>query len=213
MGALFIGLHLLAQRFNVPETAFGIISFAVAMLLVNGGIHMDGFMDTIDALSSHKSRDDKIRILDDPHTGAFAIIYAIFYVLIIAYILGTVDNLAEAVYMAIVFVFARALVGIVAMSEDLSKESGMLYTFVSSANKFVTAVICVVWLIASISVMEILAPVRSIITLGIVFIFVMIFQNMNRKNFGGISGDLMGFFICVVEFICFVIMGLGDFIC
>ena len=41
----------------------------------------------------------------------------------------------------------------------------------------------------------------------------MIFQNMNRKNFGGISGDLMGFFICVVEFICFVIMGLGDFIC
>ena len=35
------------------------------MLLVNGGIHMDGFMDTIDALSSHKSRDDKIRILDD----------------------------------------------------------------------------------------------------------------------------------------------------
>lgn len=108
MGALFIGLHLLAQRFNVPETAFGIISFAVAMLLVNGGIHMDGFMDTIDALSSHKSRDDKIRILDDPHTGAFAIIYAIFYVLIIAYILGTVDNLAEAVYMAIVFVFARA---------------------------------------------------------------------------------------------------------
>ena len=92
----------------MPETAFGIISFAVAMLLVNGGIHMDGFMDTIDALSSHKSRDDKIRILDDPHTGAFAIIYAIFYVLIIAYILGTVDNLAEAVYMAIVFVFARA---------------------------------------------------------------------------------------------------------
>ena len=183
------------------------------MLLVNGGIHMDGFMDTIDALSSHKSRDDKIRILDDPHTGAFAIIYAIFYVLIIAYILGTVDNLAEAVYMAIVFVFARALVGIVAMSEDLAKNSGMLYTFVSSANKFVTAVICVVWLIASISVMEILAPVRSIITLGIVFIFVMIFQNMNRKNFGGISGDLMGFFICVVEFICFVIMGLGDFIC
>ena len=115
--------------------------------------------------------------------------------------------------MAIVFVFARALVGIVAMSEDLSKESGMLYTFVSSANKFVTAVICVVWLIASISVMEILAPVRSIITLGVVFIFVMLFQNMNRKNFGGISGDLMGFFICVVEFICFVIMGLGDFIC
>ena len=68
-------------------------------------------------------------------------------------------------------------------------------------------------LLLVISVMEILAPVRSIITLGIVFIFVMIFQNINRKHFGGISGDLMGFFICVVEFICFFIMGIGDFIC
>lgn len=79
----------------------------------------------------------------------------------------------------------------------------MLYTFVSSANKFVTAVICVVWLIASISVMEILAPVRSIITLGVVFIFVMLFQNMNRKHFGGISGDLMGFLSVLLSLYAF----------
>ena len=68
-------------------------------------------------------------------------LYTLFLCSYYCLYLGTVDNLAEAVYMAIVFVFARALVGIVAMSEDLAKNSGMLYTFVSSANKFVTAVI------------------------------------------------------------------------
>ena len=36
MGALFIGLNLLAQRFNVPENCnFGIISFACCYVAVN----------------------------------------------------------------------------------------------------------------------------------------------------------------------------------
>lgn len=213
MGAVFILFSYIFFNVDIPELAFGVFSLAFIVLIINGGIHMDGFMDTIDALSSRKSRDDKLKILDDPHTGAFAIIYAIFYILMVAYILGTVDNFKEAVFMAVTFVFSRALVGIVAISESLSKQSGMLYAFVSATNKLVTAIICIVWIIACIAVMEIIAPVRSLITLGTVFIFVLLFQNMNRKHFGGISGDLMGFFICVVEFICFLIMGIGEFVC
>lgn len=213
MGAIFILFSYMFFHLHIPDLAFGIFSLGFILIIINGGIHMDGFMDTIDALSSRKSKDDKLRILDDPHTGAFAIIYAIFYILMVACILGTVDNFKEAVFMAVTFVFSRALVGIVAISENLSKQSGMLYAFVSATNKMVTSIICIVWIIACITVIEIIAPVRSLITLGAVFVFVLFFQNMNRKNFGGISGDLMGFFICVVEFICFLIMGIGEFIC
>ena len=42
-------------------------------LLITGGIHMDGFLDTVDARSSHQSRERKLEILKDPHAGAFAI--------------------------------------------------------------------------------------------------------------------------------------------
>ena len=51
-------------------------------ILITGGIHMDGFLDTVDAKSSYKSREEKLQILKDPHTGAFAIIRGCLYFLI-----------------------------------------------------------------------------------------------------------------------------------
>lgn len=38
-------------------------------ILITGGIHMDGFLDTVDAKSSYKSKEEKLQILKDPHTG------------------------------------------------------------------------------------------------------------------------------------------------
>ena len=43
-------------------------------LIVTGGIHLDGLLDTADALSSYKTMEEKLEILKDSHTGAFAII-------------------------------------------------------------------------------------------------------------------------------------------
>lgn len=41
---------------------------------VTGGIHLDGYADTCDALASYGDREKKLEILKDPHCGAFAVI-------------------------------------------------------------------------------------------------------------------------------------------
>ena len=61
-----------------------VLCAAGALLLpvaVSGGIHLDGFCDTCDALSSHQSRERKLEILKDSHTGAFAIICCCLYLI------------------------------------------------------------------------------------------------------------------------------------
>mgnify|MGYP000060784741 CR=1 FL=1 len=59
-------------------TSCGTLFFAGVMtllpVLVNGGIHMDGFLDTMDALNSYGSREKRLEILKDSRTGAFAVI-------------------------------------------------------------------------------------------------------------------------------------------
>jgi len=40
----------------------------------SGFIHLDGYMDTSDAIMSHRPHEEKLRILKDPHAGAFAVI-------------------------------------------------------------------------------------------------------------------------------------------
>ena len=41
---------------------------------MTGGIHLDGYADTCDALASYGDREKKLEILKDPHCGAFAVI-------------------------------------------------------------------------------------------------------------------------------------------
>ena len=43
-------------------------------VLITGGIHLDGLLDTADALSSWQTRERRLEILKDSHAGALAII-------------------------------------------------------------------------------------------------------------------------------------------
>ena len=71
-GALLLGFSLLAQALGLGFVLFAAVA-ALLPLFVTGGIHLDGFCDTVDALSSHQTREKKLEILKDPHTGAFAV--------------------------------------------------------------------------------------------------------------------------------------------
>ncbi len=51
-------------------------------LLLTGGFHVDGFMDTMDAFHSYQPKERKLEILKDSHIGAFAVIMLAVYGLI-----------------------------------------------------------------------------------------------------------------------------------
>ena len=46
----------------------------ITPFLLTGMLHLDGYMDVCDALLSRRNKEEKLRILKDPHTGAFAVI-------------------------------------------------------------------------------------------------------------------------------------------
>ena len=85
VGAVAGGLQLLIGYLLLKYTSCGNLFFAIAMALipviVSGGIHLDGFADTVDALSSYGDREKKLEILKDPNTGAFAVIGLCVYFL------------------------------------------------------------------------------------------------------------------------------------
>ena len=72
--------YLLAGLLELPA----ILSAAAMTLIpigISGGIHLDGFTDTVDAISSYGDAEKKRAILKDPHVGAFAVIGIAFYFL------------------------------------------------------------------------------------------------------------------------------------
>ena len=74
IGALWLGLHRLLTQMGLAGTGL----YAALMMLLpwclTGFIHLDGYMDCSDAVLSRRDLPERLRILKDPHVGAFAVI-------------------------------------------------------------------------------------------------------------------------------------------
>ena len=71
VGAVSAVLFWLLQQIGAGSMLRAAVLTAVPVL-VTGGIHLDGYLDTMDALSSWREKQRRLEILKDPHAGAFA---------------------------------------------------------------------------------------------------------------------------------------------
>jgi adenosylcobinamide-GDP ribazoletransferase len=72
LGSCLVGVHLMG--FEVfPE---GVLRPALVVLLVilTGGLHLDGFADVCDGFYAGKTKVDALRIMKDPHLGTMAVL-------------------------------------------------------------------------------------------------------------------------------------------
>lgn len=73
IGCLWYLLSLLLDYWQLPIQLKAVL-LAVYPFLITGFMHLDGFMDTTDAILSRRPLAEKQRILKDPHCGAFGVI-------------------------------------------------------------------------------------------------------------------------------------------
>ena len=171
---------------------------AVIPLLVTGGIHMDGFMDTTDALASWQPREKKLEILKDSHVGAFAVMGCASYMLLMTAFLSMAKPQAGA-QAAMCFVLSRALSAWAVAVFKSARPEGMLDKFASASRRrqvsvsgLVYALICViVWCLWEVWLALICLAVAALVTLY--------YRRMAYKQFGGVTGDLAGWFSQTLE--------------
>ena len=78
IGGLTMLVAYLGLRFGY-QPGFVTAVLVLVPVFVTGGIHVDGLLDTSDALSSWQERSRRLEILKDSHAGAFAVITAAVY--------------------------------------------------------------------------------------------------------------------------------------
>ena len=127
---------VLAQATGMSGVLFAAIA-ACLPILVTGGIHMDGYLDTVDALSSHQTCEKKLAIMKDANCGAFAVIYGGVYLLAYAGFAYEVFAAGHILLICPLFVLSRALSGLCAVNLPNARKSGMLCAFTSVGNKIV----------------------------------------------------------------------------
>lgn len=214
---LFIGAceaalyYLFASVFHMSGM-FAACVLTVAPVLITGGIHLDGYMDTMDAKHSYKSKEEKLAILKDPHLGAFAVISAMVY--FVLYVGATYQMLTYledgnvikmVVPIAYIFVLERVLSGLSVVLFPKAKNDGMLAATACQADRKVAVILVILGLIFT-AVSAIACPVRTMVIAGTGLICFARYRVMSEKLFGGTTGDLAGEFLQTTELLCILML-------
>lgn len=203
IGAVIGAVMLLWMHFGTCVVGDGNLYRAILVLIpiiITGGIHMDGFLDTSDALSSYKPMEEKLKILKDSHAGAFAILMCSCYFLLA---FGTYSEITWPMMrvMAVGFVLSRSLSGLSVVLFKKAKNSGLANLFSGFSHKAIVAgvltvlaTICVVAMIA----LDPFFGIVAVVAAGASFLF---YKELSYRKFGGTTGDLAGFFLQICELV------------
>ena len=172
--------------------------YALIPLLVTGGIHMDGFADVVDAQSSHASPERKREIMKDPHTGAFASMAIAAYLLAAAGLASELDARLMPAFFCVP-VLSRCLAAIAAVTWRPSSSTGMLASIQAAARTGTVYVCAGLIFVATAGAMVACAPVPSVVALAASGVVLWWVKRFSIRDFGGMSGDLVGFFIQATE--------------
>lgn len=176
--------------------------FSSAMTLlpiaVNGGIHMDGLLDTIDALSSYGDRERKLEILKDPHAGAFAVIGGGCYLVCCMGLWSEVTPPMLPV-IACGYVLSRGFSGLAIIAFPLASKKGLARTFQEGTARVHGAVLLIFFILLPAGAMVLLSlRPGGLAVAGAVATF-LYYRRMAVKRFGGVTGDLAGYFLQICE--------------
>lgn len=182
-------------------TAFSPLAIALfiwlLLIVLTGGIHLDGWMDASDAFFSYRDLDKRLEIMKDPRTGAFGVLSVIVLLsvrfLFIYEIIARIENIS---YLLILFIpfFSRMVMGMLLAMVPPAKEEGLGHLFQQACQRS-TIWSYMFYLIPTIILLGMWNVQVMAMVLGMLLGALLLFFFLRRKIikwFGGITGDVVG---------------------
>jgi len=198
-GAILLAIAVLFLKVFPAELTSGFL--VLAMIVINGGLHLDGIADTFDAIASRAGREKKLAIMKDSTVGPFGVM-TIVMVLLLKYLLLNAlffNSKIEFFYAGVFMmpVMSRwALVPAILHSRSARKDGlGKMFIEHTGKKEFVIATVLTL-IAAGVSYgvnshlplfafyLMVIMPVLYMLGFSIVW--------FAKKNFGGMTGDTFG---------------------
>ena len=207
IGLFQYGFYSICMHWNIPQIVFALIATCIP-ILVTGGIHVDGYMDTMDVFNSYGDREKKLMIMKDPHTGAFAVIYLVLYCLLYTAFIYMI-NAKSIILFCTSFVISRICSGLSVLTIKSAKSEGMLQSLKKNSSEKVVLTILIIFAVISEALIVVYSPIVGA-AMGIVAVALFILYRYKcLKELGGVTGDTSGCFLCIMELILLMISAIG----
>ena len=188
---LILGSCLLLVNFLLsPYLSASLLNILLLALLVllTGGIHLDGLMDVADGLGGGNNKDKVLSIMRDSRVGSFGVLSAVFLVMIKWEALSSLAPGSKWAALILMPVVARWGQVFLSYISPFARKDGLGRCAIEGLNNptlifaLITALI-ISWFTAGLTGLGIMA---------IVSLFTFIWSRVFIMRLGGITGDIIG---------------------
>ena len=198
VGVIWSIIYYLISILNVSIILKSIVIMIVPFI-VTGMLHLDGFMDVCDAILSRRDKEEKLRILKDSTTGAFAVIsLVILFFLQFGGIYSILEKNTPFYILILIPIVSRSVVAYFLLSRTTIKES-TLGTYFKKGTNVKDKIIMIVSLLIMFIMSFVLLNTYGILLVSLITLGIAWAVEKCKKEFGGISGDVAGFALVVGE--------------
>lgn len=194
VGLMVTGVLYAGSRTDWP-TGAGIAAM-IAVVWITRGLHIDGLADVSDALGGGRTRERRLEIMKDPHTGAFGVMAIVADLLLKAAALAKLAALHQWALVVIPFIVSRTGQVLLAVSLPYARaEGGKAGGFVEGARPlhFLLA------LLAALACCLAASGLSGVVLLVQGLVAIVLLRIWMKHHFGGVTGDLLGTSNEVVE--------------
>lgn len=186
IGGLLYGLDLLFALFLPP--ALGSALVVLALVVITGAHHLDGLVDTCDAMAAGRSRQERLDIMRDSHAGGFGVVGAVLGILIKYVALLVLPGGVRMAAIILMPALGRWAMVWAISAYPYARESGMGRAFKEGATWWRAALATLIALVAA---MGLLWP-RGAVLVAAALLIVMALCAFFKGRFGGLTGDTYG---------------------
>lgn len=209
IGGLLILLNYICSLLEAGRFLFSVSATALPVL-VTGGIHLDGFCDVSDARASCAGKAEKLKIMSDSHIGAFAVINLCIYFLLQTGLFSELYGTSAIYAAALGFIMSRSLSAFAAVTFKSAKSTGALQNFSKPADKIVSITVSAVIFGATVTASVLTEPFCGILSGVAALIVLLYYRCFSYRCFGGITGDLAGWFLQICELAVLAVAAISE---
>lgn len=198
LSAYVLLVFLPSYHVELPKHFVSVIFLALPMLLT-GGLHCDGFMDTMDGVFSGRSRERMLEIMKDSRVGANGVMAFVLYALSEWAILLDFNSVHIVVALFIMPIIGRLCMVMGIICFPYARPEGMGKAFADYANRrsllfafFSTCMLVVPW------------GIFAIISMISAICFAFCLAKYINHLLGGLTGDVYG---AITELSEWVVLG------
>lgn len=180
---LVLANHFLTKL--LPSSAAN-LSILLILIVLTGGLHIDGFADTCDGFFAGKNREDTLKIMDDPHLGTKGVI-ALFFLLLSKFLFLEKIKFKYPVLLLMPMVSRWAMAGALVFGQP-AKDEGLGRTFLEQKNLRDTLFTSIITLI----VVFFFQGFKGLILILGTVLLVYVVLKYSDKKIKGITGDVLG---------------------